>query len=457
MPGGRTVSTAAAALACAIAALAATAPARAAEVVSTTGLNPRLEELTVRTDALAADTHVRVLLPADYPARPKRRSPVVYLLHAAMGDHTAWSKGLERLGPEGELPAIVVMPDGGESGFYSDWWNGGAGGPPRWEAFHVDQLLPLIDSRYRTRPGRDGRVLMGGSMGGFGAFSYAARHPDLFGGAISISGALDTNYPTGGVVVTSGPLLNLQPADSVFGPRTSQEVRWRAHNPVDLAENLRPLDLQIRTHSGRPGPGFAGFDGIEFAVHEMSVSMHQTLDGLGIGHEFRDYGPGDHSFATAKPAIIDAIAALAARIRSLPAAPPAFDHVAAEPRFSVWGWTFEADPGRALEFLRVEGAGRNGVTIVGSGTETVTTAPLFRKYRSVDVATAGATTRVKTTKAGRIRFAVALGPAHSDQQYTAAAVAAGQGKPGYFTSRTATFTPRQRRHPHHRPGPPGPP
>ena len=135
----------------ALAAIAVAARADAAEVVSATEVRPRLEELTVRTGALAADTHVRVLLPVEYELRPKRHWPVVYLLHAAMGDHTSWSKALDTIDSASDLPAIVVMPDGGHSGFYSDWWNGGAGGPPAWETYHVGELLPLIDGRYRTR------------------------------------------------------------------------------------------------------------------------------------------------------------------------------------------------------------------------------------------------------------------------------------------------------------------
>ena len=97
------------------------------------------------------------------------------------------------------------------------------------------------------------------------------------------------------------------------------------------------------------------------------------------------------------------------------------------------------------------------MTLEGSGTETVTTAPIFPRYKAVDVTTGGVTTRVKTTRAGRIRFAVPLGPAHPDQQYTAAAAAAGQGKPGYFTTSSVAFAPRQRRHHHHHHGQPGPP
>ena len=453
MPGGEWRATARATAVAVLATIALAPGADAAAIESATAVRPGLEELTVDSGALAGDTHVRVLLPAEYDLHPNRRWPVVYLLHAAMGDYTAWSQALDTFDSAPSLPAIVVMPDAGHSGFYTDWYNGGAGGQPAWESYHVGELLPLIDGRYRTRAWRGGRILMGASMGGFGAFSYAARHPDLFGAAISVSGALDTNYVIGQPIVTTGPVLDLQPADSAFGPRESEEIRWRAHNPWDLAANLRALDLQIRTHSGRPGPGYLGFDGIEFAIHEMSQAVHARLEELSIAHLWRDYGPGDHSFATARPAVadsLDTIAAVAARIKSLPATLQSFDHVAAEPRFSVWGWTFEADPKRALEFLRVSGAGRKGLTLAGSGTETVTTAPLFRKYKAVDVAAGGVTTRVKTNKAGQVRFAVGLGAAHPDQQYTPAAFAAGQSEPGYFTTSTVTFTPRQRRHHRHR-------
>lgn len=440
------------------AALAFSSRADAAEIVAAQTVRPQLEELTVRTGSLSGETRVRVLLPAGYEVS-QQRWPVVYLLHAAQGDYTAWSKALETFESAANLPAIVVMPDGGHSGFYSDWWNGGAGGPPAWETYHVGELLPLIDARYRTLAERGGRILMGASMGGFGAFSYAARHPDLFGAAISISGALDTNYPIAQPIVTVGPLLDLDPADSVFGPRETQEIRWRAHNPWDLAANLRGLELQIRAHNGRPGPGFLGFDGIQYAVHQMSEAVHRRLDELSIAHLWRDYGPGDHTFATARPAVadsLDTIAAVAARIASLPPAPKTFDHVAAEPVFSVWGWTFTADPKRALEFLRVSGAGRKGVTVEGSGTQKVTTAPLFRRFKFVRVKSAGATSRVKTTKAGRIRFTVDLGPPHPDQQYTDAAADAGQAQPGYFRTATVKFKPQRRRHRYHhgRPGPP---
>ena len=89
------------------------------------------------------------------------------------------------------------MPDGGRGGFYTNWFNNGAGGQPRWEDWHVKQLIPWVDRHYRTLDARRERAIAGLSMGGFGAFTYASRHPDLFTAALSLSGAVDPTTPPG--------------------------------------------------------------------------------------------------------------------------------------------------------------------------------------------------------------------------------------------------------------------
>ena len=78
------------------------------------------------------------------------------------------------------MPDIALSYAGG--GWCTDWFNGGAGGPPRWETFHIDQLIPWVDRNLRTVANRGGRAIAGLSQGGFCSMSYAARHPDLSGG-----------------------------------------------------------------------------------------------------------------------------------------------------------------------------------------------------------------------------------------------------------------------------------
>src|SRR5256885_10862531 len=276
-----------------MAAATACAHASALRLVHTRRLDARLVELTFRTPALSDDTRVRVLLPGGYRSGETRRYPVLYLLHGSVDDYRSWTdKGdAERL--TAKLPLIVVMPNAGNGGFYSDWVNYGAGGPPEWETYHVRQLMPWIDAHYRTIAARRGRATAGLSMGGFGAMSYAARHPDEFVAAASFSGAVNTNeYPPTG-----------EPDESTFdggmpyatwGPRQTQEIRWRAHNPWDLAGNLRGLSLTLRTGNGFPGRPYGGRAPIENYVHQASLDVHERLTQLGIKHVWQDYGPGAH-------------------------------------------------------------------------------------------------------------------------------------------------------------------
>ena len=57
--------------------------------------------------------------------------------------------------------------------------------------FLVEELKPLIDRTYRTRPGRDDTVVMGSSMGGLISMYALMRHPEVFGAA----GCVSTHWP----------------------------------------------------------------------------------------------------------------------------------------------------------------------------------------------------------------------------------------------------------------------
>src|SRR2546423_1723532 len=123
----------------------------------------------------------------------------------------------------------------------------------------------------------------------------AARHRAGSVAAASCSGAVNTNaFPPPG-----------EPDESTFdggapyatwGPRQSEEVRWRAHNPWDLAANLRGLRLTIRTGNGQPGGPYGGGDPVESYVHQASADLHTRLAQLRIPHLWDDYGPGGHAW-----------------------------------------------------------------------------------------------------------------------------------------------------------------
>jgi S-formylglutathione hydrolase FrmB len=269
-------------------------------VVAATQIDPRLVDLTVSTAALAAPVHVRILVPADYAAAPARRFPVLYLLHGALDNYRSWTDrgAAERI--TAGLPLIVVTPEGGNGGWYTNWLNGGAGGPPEWERFHIGQLIPWLDAHYRTIAARQGRAVAGLSMGGFGAMSYAARHPGLFLFAGSYSGAVDivNNAPVAAVIALEAPADGGRPGDQ-FGDRVLNEGVWRAHNPWDLAARLRGTVLTLHTGNGQPGrydTNAGPLDPIEEQVREMNLSFHRRLVDLGIPHRWDDYGGGTHSW-----------------------------------------------------------------------------------------------------------------------------------------------------------------
>src|SRR4051812_4760772 len=203
-----------------------TGPVRAAglRLVSSARLSPRLVELTMATDALAAQTHVRVLLPSGYDQSGTTPYPVLYLLHGAIDDYRAWTdKGDAAAIPAGS-PLIVVMPDGGAEGNYVDWYNFGSGGPPMWETYHIGQLIPWIDGHFRTVASRAGRAVAGLSMGGNGAIAYASLHPDLFTATASFSGALDTNNLEEQAVTGTGGIQSDKPPGAIFGERATDEI-----------------------------------------------------------------------------------------------------------------------------------------------------------------------------------------------------------------------------------------
>jgi S-formylglutathione hydrolase FrmB len=276
-------------------------------------LGPRLLDFTLSTPALSEPTHVRVLLPRDYRGN-KVRYPVLYLLHGATGNYTSWTGSALR--QTKRLPLIVVTPDGGPAGFYSDWYNDGLGGPPMWETYHVGELIPWIDSRFRTNATREGRAVAGYSMGGFGALSYAARHPELFSVAASFSGAVDSNYEPLWVLFESQRTPAGNPA--VWGPRDTQEARWRDHNPWDLAANLRYTRVVLFTGNGQPGGAYSGGpDSLEAGIEQMNINLDQRLNELGIQHVFVDR-PGTHAAVYAKRDLTETLAYL---MRVLPHPP----------------------------------------------------------------------------------------------------------------------------------------
>lgn len=267
-------------------------------------------ECLVPTDGHAGafsqlDTRVSVIVP---PGGAKGR-PVVYLLHGVGDTYQTWvaNTDIEAFVTEANLDVVIVMPDGGKntaSGWYSDWLDASRDD----ETFHHDVLIPWVESTFGTATGRASRAVMGLSMGGFGALSYAARHPDTFGAAASFSGLLDTQMtgPAEGYAFAGLRPYFGTPDERVWGdPLLDREV-WSAHNPAALARDggYRHLDgnLWLTTGTGTTGgpagddPANPGGYGVEHFIWQTNQSFRAALATSGTSFHDLSYVGGFHGW-----------------------------------------------------------------------------------------------------------------------------------------------------------------
>ncbi|MEV0247118.1 alpha/beta hydrolase-fold protein [Nocardia sp. NPDC050712] len=411
-------------------------PPQAVSIVDRQWLTERTLGLTVATDAFADPVPVEVTFPAGYRADGAQRWPVTYYLAGTGHDQTTFRATYDGEANTASYPSIVVAPRG-DAGFWSDWLDNDADRSPKYESFVIEQLIPLVDANFRTVPDRAHRAIMGESMGGFGTMLLSARHPDRFVAAASLSGVPDTNLPITWNVLSQAPLIQGGRPDAIYGPRATEEIRWRGHNPADLAGNLRGVDLQLYTGNGVYDPAH-GETPVEASigcalerelVHPPSSSMHAVLSAHGIAHHWVDMPWGCHGVALFEAQIRQATRRFEQVFADPPAVPERFDFRSIEPAFEVWGWSVRADPRRAVEFLDLAAADSGGLTITGSGRTTITTPPLPRGSGAPTVTVDGTPADVSADSDGRLTFVVELGPPAWQQQF-------GPGAAG--ATRTAT-------------------
>ena len=156
------------------ASVAGAAPARAAGLsVVEHQDGGRMQYYRFSTPSIGWNPAVNVLLPDGY--NPARRYPVLYLLHGGGGDNNFMifdKLGIRDYTVGREL--IVVMPDGGTAGWYSNPVSSNVG-PRNWETFHMGELVPWVDATFSTIAEPAGRAVSGFSMGGLGALKYTAK------------------------------------------------------------------------------------------------------------------------------------------------------------------------------------------------------------------------------------------------------------------------------------------
>lgn len=148
------------------------------------------DRLSMPSKILKGERMFAVYLPPDYETSD-RTYPVLYLLHGAGDDQTGWVQFGEVLHiadkaiKEGKAtPMVIIMPDAntGQRGYFNsikgDW---------NYEDFFFQEFMPFVEKKYRIKSDKRFRAIAGLSMGGWGTFIYAMRHPELFSSACPLS------------------------------------------------------------------------------------------------------------------------------------------------------------------------------------------------------------------------------------------------------------------------------
>lgn len=126
-----------------------------------------------------------VYTPAEYSKNTKKKYPVLYLQHGWGEDETAWSNQgcahliMDNLIAEGKCkPFIIVMTYGMTNG--ARYGTIGSFSPKDFETVLVDELIPYVDSHFRTLANKQNRAMAGLSMGGMETKSITLARPDTF-------------------------------------------------------------------------------------------------------------------------------------------------------------------------------------------------------------------------------------------------------------------------------------
>ena len=208
--------------------------------------NLPIEHETFRSDSMGTDVGYCIYLPPGYAStkNSKERYPVVYYLHGGRPGSELKSVGLsavidETIRSNRISPMIYVFINGGPMSHYDyPQMPNGQG-----ESVFINELIPHVDSTYRTIASREGRGVEGFSQGGRGTARIMFRHPDLFCSAA----------PGGGGFATEKKISEND------GQESDHVVFAEGYNAYDTArvyatsEKQKQYPLRILIHVGTKG------------------------------------------------------------------------------------------------------------------------------------------------------------------------------------------------------------
>lgn len=250
-----------------------------------------VRERWYRSQATDSWRRVFIYAPPGYDSSGETRYPVLYLQHGAGEDERGWSSQgrmsfiMDNLIAEKKaVPMLVVMEKGyatlkGETPQAMAPPRTGSGQRPNlskmfqgFDQVVTKDLIPYIDTNYRTLSDRDHRAIAGLSMGGFQSFNIGLEHLDLFSSIGGFSGA------GGGFT-------------GEFDAKTSHHGVMA--NPEEFNRKVKVLFLSIGTaepegmqHTVRSYQKGLADAGIKTVFYESPGTSHEWLTWRRSLHEF---------------------------------------------------------------------------------------------------------------------------------------------------------------------------
>jgi diacylglycerol O-acyltransferase/trehalose O-mycolyltransferase len=190
-------------------------------------------------------------------------SHAVYLLDGlrAQDDYNGWDINTPAFEWFYQSPLSIVMPVGGQSSFYSDWYSPACGKSGcqtyKWETFLTSELPQWLSSNKDVSP--NGNAAVGLSMAGSSSMIMALYHPQNFTYAGSLSGFLNPSegqWPF---------LINLSMGDAggykandMWGPTEDPNSAWKRNDPMVQIPGLVANNTRLWVYCGNGKPNELG-------------------------------------------------------------------------------------------------------------------------------------------------------------------------------------------------------
>jgi diacylglycerol O-acyltransferase/trehalose O-mycolyltransferase len=210
-------------------------------------------------------------------------SPAVYLLDGlrAQDDFNGWDINTPAFEWYYGSGLSIVMPVGGQSSFYSDWYSPACGKAGcqtyKWETFLTQELPAYLASERQVKS--TGSAAVGLSMAGSASLTLAIYHPEQFIYAASLSGFLN---PSEG----SWPfLINVSMGDAggykandMWGPTEDPNSAWKRNDPMVNIQQLVNNNTRIWIYCGNGTPSDLGGNNLPAKFLEgLTIRTNRTF------------------------------------------------------------------------------------------------------------------------------------------------------------------------------------